>query len=136
MKDPVTKRMRPVRKGDVMDTATSRSLLERTVRQNAAWMARNLKWSRKLSPDALAALYDVAYNAGRHMLDDGARHSPRMNRRMLALLASGKGNPDDIVWSELLSYNKARDPVTGRLVEVPGLTARRRDALDLFRPGR
>ena len=132
--DPVTKKMREVRRGDVMDAATSRDLLEKTVRQNAAWMAKNLKWSRKLSPNALAALYDVAYNAGRYMLDDQKGHSPRMNRRMLNILKSGE-RPDDIVWSELMTYNKARDK-TGKLVEVPGLTARRQSAMDLFRHGR
>lgn len=122
MRDPVTGKMRLVRKTDTMDRKTSSALVRARLRANAADMYKNLTWSRTLSPGALAALYDIAYNTGTGALS--AAKSPALNKSMLAPGA----DRDAIVWRELPTYRKSNGKV------VPGLANRRADAAVAFKP--
>jgi len=122
IKDPVTGKMRPVRKGDTMDRKTSSALVLKRLRDNAASLYKDVKWTRTLSPGALAALYDVAYNAGPGILS--AAKSPSLNKSMLTPGA----DRDSIVWRELPTYRTANGKV------VKGLENRRADAALAFRP--
>lgn len=122
LRDPITGKMRPVRKTDTMDRKTSSALVRARLRANAAEMYKNLTWSRTLSPGALAALYDIAYNAGTGALS--AAKSPALNKSMLAPGA----DRDAIVWRELPTYRKSNGKI------VPGLANRRADAAVAFKP--
>lgn len=122
MRDPVTGKMRPVRKTDTMDAKTSSALMRDRLRANAAEMYKKYDWSRTLSPGALAALYDLAYNAGTGALS--AAKSPALNKSMLAPGA----DRDAIVWRELPTYRKSNGKI------VPGLANRRADAALAFKP--
>lgn len=122
LRDPVTGKMRPVRQTDTMDQKTSSALVRARLRANAAEMYKNLTWSRTLSPGALAALYDIAYNAGPGALS--AAKSPALNKSMLVPGA----DRDAIVWRELPTYRKSNGKV------VPGLANRRADAAVAFKP--
>ena len=122
MKDPVTGKMRAVAEGDEMDEATSSSLVSSRLRDMASQMYTNLKWSRYLSPKALAAMLDVAYNSGVGTLYPDK--SPNLNKSMNAPGA----DRDAIVWRELPTYRTSG----GRVVK--GLENRRADARTEFGP--
>lgn len=122
MPDPKTGKLRAVTKGDTMDAAASSALVKERLRRNAASMYRDLQWTRSLSPGALAALYDIAYNAGPGVLS--AAKSPSLNRRMNALGA----DRDAVAFAEVPTYKKSGGKV------VKGLVNRRADALKAFRP--
>lgn len=119
--DAKTGKLRAVAKGDTMDLAASSALVRKRLRQNAASMYKDLAWTRTLSPGALAALYDVAYNAGTGALS--ATKSPSLNRSMNAPGA----DRDAIVWKELPTYRTSG----GRVVK--GLENRRADAAKAFK---
>ena len=119
--DAKTGKLRAVAKGDTMDLAASSALVRKRLRQNAASMYKDLAWTRTLSPGALAALYDVAYNAGTGVLS--AAKSPSLNRSMNAPGA----DRDAIVWKELPTYR-----TSGGMV-VKGLENRRADAAKAFK---
>lgn len=122
MPDPKTGKLRAVTKGDTMDAATSSALVKERLRRNAASMYRDLQWTRSLSPGALAALYDIAYNAGPGVLS--AAKSPSLNRRMNAPGA----DRDAVAFAEVPTYKKSGGKV------VKGLVNRRSDALKAFSP--
>ena len=122
LRDPITGKMRLVRKTDTMDRKTSSALVRARLRANAAEMYKNLTWSRTLSPGALAALYDIAYHAGTGALS--AAKSPALNKSMMVPGA----DRDAIVWRELPTYRKSNGKI------VPGLANRRADAAVAFKP--
>ena len=122
LRDPITGKMRPVRKTDTMDRKTSSALVRARLRANAEEMYKKMTWSRTLSPGALAALYDIAYNAGTGALS--AAKSPALNKSMMAPGA----DRDAIVWRELPTYRKSNGKI------VPGLANRRADAAVAFKP--
>lgn len=121
IRDAKTGKLRAVTKGDTMDAASSSALVLDRLRSNAASMYRNLQWTRTLSPGALAALYDIAYNAGPGVLS--AAKSPSLNRKMNAPGA----DRESVAWSEVPTYKKSGGKV------VKGLVNRRADALKAFR---
>ena len=118
--DPKTGKMRTVVRGDRIGRAASSALVKQRVRQNAAKLS-GVEWTRTLSPGALAALYDVAYNAGTGALS--ASKSPSLNRKMNAKGA----NREAVVWSEIPTYRTSGGKV------VRGLANRRADAVRTFR---
>lgn len=118
--DANTRKLRAVTKYDTMDEAASSSLVIDRLRRNAAFMYRKLPWTRTLSPGALAALYDIAYNAGPGVLS--AAKSPSLNRRMNAPGA----DRDAIAFAEVPTYKKSGGKV------IKGLVNRRADALKAF----
>ena len=122
IRDAKTGKLRAVTKGDTMDAAASSALVRDRLRSNAASMYKDLKWTRTLSPGALAALYDIAYNAGPGVLY--AAKSPSLNRRMNAPGA----DRDAIAFAEVPTYKKSGGKV------IKGLMNRRADALKAFRP--
>ena len=119
--DPKTGKLRAVVKGDTIDAKASSALVRNRLRQNASKMYKDLQWTRSLSPGALAALYDVAYNAGTGTLS--AAKSPSLNRRMNAPGA----DRDAIAFEEVPTYKKSGGKV------VKGLLNRRMDAVKAFR---
>jgi len=119
--DPKTGKLRAVVKGDTIDANASSSLVRNRLRQNASKMYKDLQWTRSLSPGALAALYDVAYNAGTGTLS--AAKSPSLNRRMNAPGA----DRDAIAFEEVPTYKKSGGKV------VKGLLNRRMDAVKAFK---
>ena len=122
IRDSKTGKLRAVAKGDTMDAATSSALVRARLRSNAASMYKDLKWTRTLSPGALAALYDIAYNAGPGVLC--AAESPSLNRKMNA-----PGAARAALASEAApTYKKSGGKV------IKGLMNRRADALKAFRP--
>ena len=122
IRDAKTGKLRAVTKGDTMDAAASSALVLDRLRSNAASMYKDLQWTRTLSPGALAALYDIAYNAGPGVLS--AAKSPSLNRRMSAPGA----DRDAIAFAEVPTYKKSGGKV------IKGLVNRRADALKAFRP--
>lgn len=120
--DPKTGKLRSVVKGDIIDLKASSALVRDRLRQNASKMYKDLKWTRTLSPGALAALYDVAYNAGVGTLSSAK--SPSLNSRMNAPGA----DRDAIAFDEVLTYKKSGGKV------IKGLLNRRMAALKAFRP--
>lgn len=121
IRDAKTGKMRAVAKGDTMDAAASSALVRDRLRSNAASMYKDLQWTRSLSPGALAALYDIAYNAGPGVLS--AAKSPSLNRKMNAPGA----NRDAVAWAEVPTYKKSGGKV------IRGLVNRRNDAIKAFR---
>lgn len=119
--DPKTGKLRAVVKGDTIDAKASSALVRDRLRQNASKMYKDLQWTRSLSPGALAALYDVAYNAGTGTLS--AAKSPSLNRRMNAPGA----DRDAIAFEEVPTYKKSGGKV------VKGLLNRRMDAVKAFK---
>ena len=118
--DANTRKLRAVTKNDTMDEAASSSLVIDRLRRNAAFMYRKLPWTHSLSPGALAAIYDIAYNAGPGVFS--AANSPRLTRMMNAPGA----DRDAIVFSEVPTYRKAGGKV------VKGVLNRRMDSLKAF----
>ena len=110
---------RPVREGDVIDEAAASRFVERRVRNNAADLYKNSSWTNAASAKALAALYDIAYNAGVGALSE--RKSPSLNRNGRA--ASGTDAVDAVIWSEVPTYVRAGGK------ESKGLRNRRQDAI-------
>lgn len=121
IRDAKTGKLRAVTKGDTMDAAASSALVRDRLRQNASKMYKDLQWTRTLSPGALAALYDIAYNAGTGTLS--AAKSPSLNRRMNAPGA----DRDAIAFEEVPTYKKSGGKV------VKGLLNRRMDAVKAFK---
>ena len=121
IRDAKTGKLRAVTKGDTMDAAASSALVRDRLRSNAASMYKDLQWTRTLSPGALAALYDIAYNAGPGVLS--AAKSPSLNRKMNAPGADREA----VAWSEVPTYKKSGGKV------VKGLVNRRADAVKAFR---
>lgn len=121
IRDAKTGKLRAVTKGDTMDAAASSALVRDRLRSNAASMYKDLQWTRTLSPGALAALYDIAYNAGTGTLS--AAKSPSLNRRMNAPGA----DRDAIAFEEVPTYKKSGGKV------VKGLLNRRMDAVKAFK---
>ena len=121
IRDAKTGKLRAVTKGDTMDAAASSALVRDRLRSNAASMYKDLQWTRTLSPGALAALYDSAYNAGPGVLS--AAKSPSLNRKMNAPGADREA----VAWSEVPTYKKSGGKV------VKGLVNRRADAVKAFR---
>jgi GH24 family phage-related lysozyme (muramidase) len=119
--DSNTGKLRAVTKDDTMDDTASSALLMERLRSNAASMYRNLPWTHSLSPGALAALYDIAYNAGPGVFS--AANSPRLTSMMNAPGA----DRDAIVFVEVPTYRKAGGKVR------KGLVNRRADVLKAFR---
>ena len=119
--DPKTGKLRAVVKGDTIDAKASSALVRNRLRQNASKMYKDLQWTRSLSPGALAALYDVAYNSGTGTLS--AAKSPSLNRRMNAPGA----DRDAIAFEEVPTYKKSGGKV------VKGLLNRRMDAVKAFK---
>lgn len=119
--DSKTGKLRAVTKGDTMDASESSALVRDRLRSNAASMYKDLKWTHTLSPGALAALYDIAYNAGPGVLS--AAKSPSLNRKMNAPGADREA----VAWSEVPTYKKSGGKV------VKGLVNRRADAVKAFR---
>ena len=119
--DPKTGKLRAVVKGDTIDAKASSTLVRNRLRQNASKMYKDLQWTRSLSPGALAALYDVAYNSGTGTLS--AAKSPSLNRRMNAPGA----DRDAIAFEEVPTYKKSGGKV------VKGLLNRRMDAVKAFK---
>ena len=122
IRDAKTGKMRNVTGTDTMDEKTSSTLVESIVRHNAAQIYRNRVWSRNVGPDALAAMYDVAYNAGPSVFDE--EHSPNLNSEM----ESADMDFDSIIWNAIPSYRT----VGGKVIK--GLENRRRDSLELWGP--
>lgn len=89
--DPVTGKMRPVRKGDVLEEAKSSELVGEQLRQLASKMHTAYPWSRNLSPWGRAAALDLAYNGGLGMLS--AARSPRLTKRMKAISGGAPARP-------------------------------------------
>ena len=121
IRDAKTGKLRAVTKGDTMDAAVSSALVRDRLRSNAASMYKDLKWTRTLSPGAIAALYDIAYNAGPGVLS--AAKSPSLNRKMNAPGADREA----VAWSEVPTYKKSGGKV------VKGLVNRRADAVKAFK---
>lgn len=121
IRDVKTGKLRAVVKGDTIDAKASSALVRDRLRQNASKMYKDLQWTRSLSPGALAALYDVAYNAGTGTLS--AAKSPSLNRRMNAPGA----DRDAIAFEEVPTYKKSGGKV------VKGLLNRRMDAVKAFK---
>ena len=121
IRDAKTGKLRAVTKGDTMDAAASSALVRDRLRSNAASMYKDLQWTRTLSPGALAALYDIAYNAGPGVLS--AAKSPSLNRKMNAPGADREA----VAWSEVPTYKKSGGKV------VKGLVNRRADAVKAFK---
>ena len=124
IRDAKTGKLRAVTKGDTIDAAASSALVRDRLRSNAASMYKDLQWTRTFSPGALAALYDIAYNAGPGVLS--AAKSPSLNRKMNA---SG-ADRESVAWSEVPTYKKSGGKV------IKGLVNRRADALKAFRPSK
>lgn len=117
--DSITGKMRQVREGDTMDEAASEGLLKKIVRNNAASLYRKHKsWITRLDPYSLAALYDIAYNAGPGIFDDSKGGSPNLNKMM----RKPNLNASEIFWKEVPTYRYSNHK------EVEGLANRRRDA--------
>ena len=123
IRDAKTGKMRNVTGTDTMDEKTSSTLVESIVRHNAAQIYRNRVWSRNVGPDALAAMYDVAYNAGPSVFDE--EHSPNLNSEM----ESADMDFDSIIWNAIPSYRT----VGGKVIK--GLETRRSDSVRFFRDG-
>ena len=123
IRDAKTGKMRNVTGTDTMDEKTSSALAESIVRHAAAQIYRNRVWSRNVGPDALAAMYDVAYNAGPSVFDE--EHSPNLNSEM----ESADMDFDSIVWDAIPSYRT----VGGKVIK--GLENRRNDSVRFFRDG-
>lgn len=121
IRDAKTGKLRAVTKDDTMDAATSSALVRDRLRSNAVSMYKDLQWTRTLSPGALAALYDIAYNAGTGTLSSAK--SPSLNRRMNAPGA----DRDAIAFEEVPTYKKSGGKV------VKGLLNRRMDAVKAFK---
>lgn len=122
--DPTTGEMRPVKEGDRVTEEDAAKFVDQRVRSIAADIHKKHKpWRNRLSANALAALYDVAYNAGVGVLS--ASNSPNLNRRLNDLT---NANGDSIVWDELPTYKKSG----GRVIQ--GLVNRRADALQTWGP--
>lgn len=119
--DPKTGKLRAVVKGDTIDAKASSALVRDRLRQIAHKMYKDLQWTHSLSPGALAALYDVAYNAGPGVLS--AAKSPSLNRRMNAPGA----DRDAVAFAEVPTYKKSGGKV------IKGLVNRRADAVKAFR---
>ena len=122
IRDAKTGKMRNVTGTATMDEKTSSALVESIVRHNAAQIYKSRVWSRNVGPDALAAMYDVAYNAGPSVFDE--EHSPNLNSEM----ESADMDFDSIVWNAIPSYRT----VGGKVIK--GLVNRRNDSLELWGP--
>ena len=113
---------RPVAKGDVIDEKAASKFVEQRVHDNTLRLREDHPdWSVNLSKGALAALYDVAYNAGTEALS--LKKSPTLHRE----LASADMDHDSIVWGQIPTY------VTAGGKKLKGLVDRRQDAINKWR---
>lgn len=118
--DPKTGKNRSVMEGDVMDEKTSLGLINKRLRENAYQLSKNHKWTRGLSPGSLAAMYDVAYNAGIGVFSNSK--SPGLNKDVLAPNA----NLDEVVKRHVPTYRFSGGK------QIRGLANRRNDAVREF----
>lgn len=112
---------RPVQAGDTIAEPDAAKFVERRVRSNAAALYKDRTWSRNVGPNALAALYDIAYNAGVAALSP--KKSPGLNAEMEA----ADMDFDSIVWNQVPTHRSA-----GGMV-LQGLVNRRADAVKEWR---
>lgn len=110
---------RPVKEGDTIREKDASTFVQRRIRENAYSMYKRHPWMEKLSQNALAAAYDLAYNLGDGIFTK--ENSPGFNRR----LAAGE-DPEKVLWSEYGTYLGGKDatPETRK-----GLKNRRDDAV-------
>ena len=108
----------PVKKGDVITQQRAQELLEFEVRQKSKGVNAVIK-PAVLTQNQYNALVSFAYNTG-----SGALKTSTLLKRV-------KANPlDDTIRNAFMMWNKAR--VDGELVEINGLTNRRREEADLY----
>jgi len=122
IRDATTGKMRPVRKGDVIEEKDASEFVERRVRDDAAAIYRTMPWTRRAGKGAVAQLLDIAYNSGLGAL---TKNSPTLNREGSA--AVSEHDVDKVVFKEAPTYRTAG----GRVVQ--GLVNRRTDGLKAFR---
>lgn len=112
---------REVRKGDKISEKDAAAFVEKRVRDNVAKLDAQNAWTQNLSVGALAALYDVAYNAGHGVFSE--EKSPNLN----ATMSDADMDFDAILWHELPTYVHAGGQ------RVQGLVNRRNDAINKWR---
>jgi GH24 family phage-related lysozyme (muramidase) len=112
---------RPVKKGDTISEKDASAFVESRARSNAALLHKQNPWMRNLSPGAMSALFDVAYNLGVGALD--TKRSPTLNSEM----SGADMDFDAILWRELPSYASAGGK------RLKGLVNRRNDAIKKWR---
>ena len=118
IRDAKTGKDRPVREGDTITREDAAAFVESRVRANAKALAKDHPdWETNLSKGALAALYDIAYNAGVGTLSE--EKSPTLN----SALASADMDFDSVVWREVPTYVNAGGKRSA------GLVNRRNDAI-------
>lgn len=115
---------RPVAEGDTITEAEALKFLKKRVRHNAALMCTQNPWTRKLTSDQLAPLYDVAYNMGVGTLADRKGASPRLNKAM----REATSGFSDILRRELPTYKFFQGK------QLQGLINRRNDAIAKWLP--
>lgn len=112
---------RPVREGDTISERDASAFVESRARSNAALLHKQNPWMRNLSPGAMSALFDVAYNLGVGALD--TKRSPTLNSEM----EGADMDFDAILWHELPTYASAGGK------RLKGLENRRNDAIKKWR---
>lgn len=104
---------KPVKMGDTMTREEALNQLEIQLPKYQTF--KNKLQGVKLSEDAEAALTSFEYNLGSGIWDKGAK----------SILHAVQAGDFEHATSLMLQYDKARDPKTGKLKQVPGLSARR-----------
>lgn len=106
-----------VKETDVITESYARYLLSLDIQNSERAVERNLP---NLNQNQFDALVSFVFNVG-----SGSFQSS-------TLLKKARLNPDDVfIAKEFAKWNKSRDKF-GRLVELPGLTKRRKDESDLY----
>lgn len=93
---------RPVKEGDTISEKDASAFVQQRIRENAYSMYKQYPWMEKLSQNALAAAYDLAYNLGDGIFTE--KNSPGFNRR----IAAGE-DPEEVLWSEYGTYLGGKD---------------------------
>lgn len=110
---------RPVKEGDTISEKDASAFVWQRIRENAYSMYKQYPWMEKLSQNALAAAYDLAYNLGDGIFTE--KNSPGFKRR----LAAGE-DPEKVLWSEYGTYLGGKDATAQTR---KGLKNRRDDAV-------
>lgn len=103
---------RPVKMGD---TITREEALTQLEKQLPKYQTFKDKVSVPLTEDQEAALTSFEYNLGSGIWDKGAK----------SILYAVNAGDFEFAKSQMMQYDKARDPKTGKLKQIPGLSARR-----------